>query len=162
MKRPRQRARAAEPAAKILGATPPMSARCVTDVPRDLSPLRAVAVGATLRSCQLFSGLPAGDVEAIAGFAVLRSVPKDGYLFREGDPSEGFYVVQQGALNVHRVSAAGKEQVIYVFRAGESLAEPSPCESQARALASSCRKPRLECRVRLPDFAHTVRSDVPG
>src|SRR4051812_33914516 len=87
--------------------------------------LRRVGIGATLRSCQLFSGLPADEVAEIASFALLRQVPKDGYLFREGDPSEGFYVVQQGALNVHRVSPAGKEQVIYVFRAGESLAEAS-------------------------------------
>ena len=139
-----------------------MSARCVTDVPRDLSPLRAVAVGATLRSCQLFSGLPAGDVEAIAGFAVLRSVPKDGYLFREGDPSEGFYVVQQGALNVHRVSAAGKEQVIYVFRAGESLAEASLASERgypanARAVEASTvvvvpKAPFLALLGRRPDL----------
>jgi CRP/FNR family transcriptional regulator, dissimilatory nitrate respiration regulator len=31
--------------------------------------------------------------------------------------------VQKGAINVHRVSASGKEQVIHVFRAGESFAE---------------------------------------
>lgn len=91
----------------------------------DVTPLRNAAIAATLRSCQLFSGLPAADLEAIAGFAVLRSVAKDAYLFHEGTPAEGFYVVQKGAINVHRVSAAGKEQVIYVFRVGESLAEAS-------------------------------------
>ena len=31
--------------------------------------------------------------------------------------------MQTGAINVHRVNAAGKEQVIHVFRAGESFAE---------------------------------------
>ncbi len=94
-------------------------------VPTDLAPLRTAAIAATFRSCQLFSGLPASDLETIAPFSTVRAIPKDGYLFREGDPSEGFYVVQRGALNVHRVSAAGKEQVIYVFRTGESLAEAS-------------------------------------
>lgn len=94
-------------------------------MPPDVTALRQTAIAATLRSCQLFSGLPSADLAAIAGFATLRNLPRDGYLFREGDPSEGFYVVQRGAINVHRVSAAGKEQVIYVFRAGESLAEAS-------------------------------------
>jgi CRP/FNR family transcriptional regulator, dissimilatory nitrate respiration regulator len=89
----------------------------------DTTSLRNVAIAATLRSCQLFFGLPAADLEAIAAFAVLRNVDKDSYLFREGDAAEGFYVVQKGAINVHRVSAAGKEQVIHVFRPGESLAE---------------------------------------
>jgi CRP-like cAMP-binding protein len=111
-------------------------------VPSDLRQLRVTAIAATFRSCQLFSGLPPADLEHIAAFSVLRTLPKDGYLFREGDPSEGFYVVQQGALNVHRVSAAGKEQIIHVFRAGESLAEASLASehgypASARALEPS-------------------------
>lgn len=89
----------------------------------DVTPLRNAAIAATLRSCQLFNGLPAADLETVAGFAVLRNLDKDSYLFHEGDPAEGFYVVQKGAINVHRVSPAGKEQVIHVFRPGESLAE---------------------------------------
>jgi CRP/FNR family transcriptional regulator len=32
-------------------------------------------------------------------------------------------VVQQGAVSIHRVSASGKEQVLHVFRTGESFAE---------------------------------------
>lgn len=85
--------------------------------------LRNTAIASTLRSCQLFAGLPAADLEEIAGFSQLRSLEKGEYLFREGAPSEGFYVVQRGAVNVHRVSQAGKEQVIAIFRAGASFAE---------------------------------------
>lgn len=88
-----------------------------------VSHLRNAAIAATLRSCQLFNGLPAADLESIASFATLRNLEKDSYLFHEGDPAEGFYVVQKGAINVHRVSPTGKEQVIHVFRPGESLAE---------------------------------------
>ena len=77
----------------------------------------------TLRSCQLFVGLPAADIGAIASFTVPKHLDKGQYLFREGDRSEGFYVVQRGAVNVHRVNAAGKEQVIHVFRPIESFAE---------------------------------------
>jgi len=92
-------------------------------VPLDAKALRLTAIGATLRSSQFFSGLPGEDLKKVAAFAILRSVPKGDYLFHEGDPSEGFYVVQKGAINVHRVSQAGREQVIHVFRAGESFAE---------------------------------------
>jgi CRP-like cAMP-binding protein len=99
-------------------------ARCAAS-PSATAQLRTTALAATLRSCQLFSGLPASEVDEIAAFATLRTLAKDDYLFHEGSSSEGFYVVQRGAINVHRVSAAGKEQVIYVFRAGESLAEAS-------------------------------------
>ena len=54
---------------------------------------------------------------------MLKSLEKDEYLFHEGDAASGFYVVQRGAVNVHRVNAAGKEQIIHVFRTGDSFAE---------------------------------------
>lgn len=131
-------------------------------MPTDLTPLRTAAIAATLRSCQLFSGLPSSEVETIAGFSLLRNVPKDSYLFHEGAPSEGFYVVQKGAINVHRVSAAGKEQIIYVFRTGESFAEASMAveygyPANARAIESSSivvvpKAPFLALLGRRPDL----------
>src|SRR5947207_13531051 len=68
-------------------------------------------------------GLPAADIAAIASFAIPKHLDKGDYLFREGDRSEGFYVVQKGAINVHRVGGGGKEQVIHIFRPIESFAE---------------------------------------
>jgi CRP/FNR family transcriptional regulator, dissimilatory nitrate respiration regulator len=63
------------------------------------------------------------ELGSIAEITVLKAVSKGSYLFHEGDPSHGFYIVQTGAINVHRVNAVGKEQVIHVFRTGESFAE---------------------------------------
>jgi CRP/FNR family transcriptional regulator len=88
-----------------------------------LAELKQIGIANSLRSCQLFAGIPAAELGAIATITTIKSVPKGGYLFHEGDPSLGFYIVQGGAINVHRVNAAGKEQVIHVFRAGESFAE---------------------------------------
>ena len=85
--------------------------------------LKTIGVISTLRACQLFAGLPQADLEKIAAVTVVKSLGKNDYLFREGDPASGFYVIQRGAVNVHRVSASGKEQVIHVFRSGDSFAE---------------------------------------
>jgi CRP-like cAMP-binding protein len=85
--------------------------------------LKKIGLTAALRSCQLFTGLPLQDLERIADVTVVKSLAKGEYLFREGDPAIGFYVVQRGSVNVHRVNAAGKEQIIHVFRAGDSFAE---------------------------------------
>jgi CRP/FNR family transcriptional regulator, dissimilatory nitrate respiration regulator len=135
---------------------------CALLVPSDLTPLRTTAIAATLRSCQLFSGLPAAELETIAAFAVLRNVAKNDYLFHEGDPSEGFYVVQKGSFNVHRLSPAGREQTIYIFRAGESFAEASMAvqtgyPANARALETSTvivipKAPFLVLLTRRPDL----------
>ena len=103
---------------------------------------KGVAVINTLRSCQLFTGLPAADLESIAAITVVKALDKDAYLFHEGDAAQGFYIVQRGAVNVHRVSAAGKEQIIHVFRPGDSFAEVALASDKgypadARALESS-------------------------
>lgn len=88
-----------------------------------LAEFKTIAVVNTLRSCQLFTGLAQADLENIAATTTVKSLDKGEYLFHEGDRAHGFYVVQRGAINVHRVNAAGKEQIIHVFRSGESFAE---------------------------------------
>lgn len=107
-----------------------------------MSELRRAALVNTLRGCRLFSGLPVGDLTNIAEITATRALAKGDYLFHEGQTSEGFYIVQRGAINVHRVNAAGKEQVIHVFRSGESFAEASVASAggypaDARALEPS-------------------------
>jgi CRP/FNR family transcriptional regulator len=107
-----------------------------------LTDLKTFAITSTLRSCQLFTGLPQPDLEKIAAVTVVKSLEKGEYLFHEGDPARGFYIIQRGAVNVHRVTAAGKEQVIHVFRTGDSFAEvalaaPTGYPADARALENT-------------------------
>ncbi len=85
--------------------------------------LKRIGITAALRSCQLFTGLPSQDLERIADVTAVKSLAKGEYLFHEGSPAVGFYIVQRGSVNVHRVNATGKEQIIHVFRMGDSLAE---------------------------------------
>ena len=153
-----------------------------------LAELKQAAIVNTLRGCQLFAGLAPEDLNAIAAITVVKSLDKGDYLFREGAPAQGFYIAQKGAINVHRVNAAGKEQVIHVFRAGESFAEAALATSSgypadARALESSqvllvekagflallaapARAGAADARLDEPPFAHADRAarghDVKG
>jgi CRP-like cAMP-binding protein len=88
-----------------------------------LPELRKIGLISTLRTCQLFAGLSLAELENIAGFTVIKNLAKGEFLFHERDPAHGFYIVQRGLVNVHRVNAAGKEQMIHIFRPGESFAE---------------------------------------
>lgn len=104
-----------------------------------LEEFKQVAVANALRSCQLFTGVPLPDLKKIADATVAKSLEKDEMLFYEGDAAQGFYVVQRGAVNVHRVNAMGREQIIHVFRSGESFAEvalasPTGYPAHARAI----------------------------
>lgn len=107
-----------------------------------LAEYKTIGITHALRNCQLFSGLAPADLEKIVPFTVLKILDKNEYLFRQGDLSQGFYIVQRGAINVHRVNAAGKEQVIHIFRSGESFAEATLATmagypGDARAVESS-------------------------
>src|SRR6266487_1045160 len=95
-----------------------------------LAELKKIGVINALRSCQLFAGLPPQDLENVAAITTIESLAKHEYLFHEGDSAKGFYIVQSGAVNVHRVNAAGNEQIIHVFRAGESFAEVAVASAQ--------------------------------
>ncbi len=111
-------------------------------MPNNFAELKQAGLVNTLRRCQLFTGLPLLDLEHIAAVTGLRSLAKGEYLFHEGGPAQGFYIVQRGAINVHRVSAVGKEQVIHVFRTGDSFAEAALATEKgypadARALEST-------------------------
>lgn len=108
----------------------------------DRSDLRLAAIVHSLRETSLFSGLPEEDLLRIAGYSRLRPLRKDEYLFRENDPATGFFVIRRGIINVHRTAADGREQVIHLFRPGESLAElaligTKGYPADARAVASS-------------------------
>ena len=111
----------------------------------------------TLRSCQLFVGLPPADIVAVASFTIPKHLDKGEYLFREGDRSEGFYVVQRGAINVHRVSPTGKEQVIHVFRPIESFAEATLATEGGYPADARATEPTTVLLVPKNDFVDLLR-----
>lgn len=125
--------------------------------------LKLTGLMSTLRCSQLFAGVPGADLGTIAAVVQPLTLAKDEYLFHEGEASRGFYVVQAGAINVHRVNAAGKEQVIHIFRSGESFAEaglasPTGYPADARAVEPSVvlllpKAPILELIGRRPELA---------
>jgi CRP/FNR family transcriptional regulator len=137
-----------------------------------LDELRNAMTVNTLRGCRLFAGLPPADLEKVAAIAAVRPLAGGEYLFREGEAVSGFYVVQQGAINVHRVNAAGKEQVIHIFRPGESFAEAALATERgypadARAVGSSQvllvqRAGILALIKRQPDLALRMLASMSG
>ncbi|MCX7867124.1 Crp/Fnr family transcriptional regulator [Limisphaera sp. VF-2] len=107
-----------------------------------LEELRRTVIVSTLRTTRLFGGLPSEDLSEVAAITTVKPLAKGEYLFRQGQPARGFYIVQKGAVSVHRVTPTGKEQVICVFRAGESFAEaalvsPGGYPADARAVEAS-------------------------
>jgi len=89
----------------------------------NISELKQASIIYSLQRCQLFAGLPKEDLSEIASFTVLKALEKGDYLFRESEKCRGFFIIQKGGISVHRVNAVGKEQVIHIFRDGDSFGE---------------------------------------
>jgi CRP/FNR family transcriptional regulator len=124
---------------------------------KSLLTLKQAAIASTMRTCQLFVGLPPSDLEQIVAITLVRSLERGDYLFHEGEPSSGFYIVQKGAINVHRVNAAGKEQVIHVFRAGESFAEATLATDSGYPADARAIEPSQVLLVQKSDFIQVLK-----
>jgi CRP/FNR family transcriptional regulator len=90
-----------------------------------ITDLKEASLVYSLEGCRLFAGLSHQELREIAAFTVIKTLAKGDYLFHEGDESYGPFIVQKGTISIHRVNRAGKEQVIHIFRDGESFAEGS-------------------------------------
>lgn len=67
--------------------------------------------------------LKSEDLNELASACSLRTLSKDEYLFHQGEPASCFFIVQSGAVKVHRLMQDGREQVIHIFKPWESFAE---------------------------------------
>lgn len=90
---------------------------------QSLHALRQTVLLGTLRRSKIFGALSADDLQQVADGCVFKTLEKGATLFREGDPAEGFYILQTGSIKVYRLTPDGREQIIHVFRPLESFAE---------------------------------------
>ena len=78
---------------------------------------------ATLRRVPFFAVLGEEELRRLAGHCVVRFLNKEEVLFTEGDPCEGMYVVQSGAVKLFKMADTGREQVLVIERAGSTVGE---------------------------------------
>ncbi|MDB4905292.1 MAG: cyclic nucleotide-binding protein [Gemmatimonadetes bacterium] len=87
------------------------------------SPARAGGAGTKVpRAAGLLGELPPGVSERLRARAIERSYPAGTTIFTEGSEARGLFMVLEGEVRVLR-SAAGREHVIHVERAGGTLGE---------------------------------------
>jgi CRP-like cAMP-binding protein len=77
----------------------------------------------TLRRVPFFAVLPEGELIVLAAHCVVRSLRQNEILFNEGDPCDGLYVVQAGAVKVFKMADTGREQILVIERAGSTVGE---------------------------------------
>jgi len=76
-----------------------------------------------LQKTALFSSLSQSEVQSLAAKTVRKILGAGEFLFHEGDACKGFHIVARGQVRLFKTSASGREQVLAVNVAGESVAE---------------------------------------
>jgi CRP-like cAMP-binding protein len=74
-----------------------------------------------LLKSQLFGGLPEEQIEDIEKISVNKYFNKGEIIFYDGDEGVGFYLVVEGSVNVYKLSAEGKEQILHIVKEGETI-----------------------------------------
>lgn len=77
----------------------------------------------SLRRVPLFADLTEPELDLLAERALPRKYQPGEMVFSEGDSCEGLYVLETGNVKIFNTSASGREQVLHIERAGNSLAE---------------------------------------
>jgi len=77
----------------------------------------------TLRRVPFFAVLQSDELRALARYCAIRRLARDETLFSEGDPCEGLFIVQNGAIKLFKMADTGREQVLVIERPGSTVAE---------------------------------------
>lgn len=90
----------------------------------------------------LFEGLKAEELARLAAGTTRRRMQSGEMLFRQGDPSTGFYAVVHGRIALVAAAAHRQERVTAIIEAGRSFGEAimfleKPCIVSARALGDA-------------------------
>lgn len=86
-----------------------------------------------LRQTQLFSSVPAGEIEAIVSVSRLRTLRRGQVVFTTGDPGDTLLVVLSGRVKVVVRSADGSELTLAIVRPGDVLGELSITDGGPRS-----------------------------
>jgi CRP/FNR family transcriptional regulator len=77
----------------------------------------------TLSRVPLFADLSEHELRALADRSSSRRVTAGEQIFCEGDACQGFFVVESGEIRIYKTAPSGREQVLTIEHAGDSVAE---------------------------------------
>ncbi len=77
-----------------------------------------------LGQCELFSAFSTAARKKVLGFSRHCHFTAGQQLFAEGEPCQALYLLLDGAVKIHKVSAGGKEQVLRQLKPGQIFGAP--------------------------------------
>ncbi|HSS50787.1 MAG TPA: cyclic nucleotide-binding domain-containing protein [Thermoanaerobaculia bacterium] len=113
-----------------------------------------------LRGIALFRDLDDEQIARLTAVAIVERHPAYELIFREGDPVDAFYIVQEGLVTVFRDEQGKPQQVLARLEAGGFFCEMGLLNDKARRYASArTAAPAVLLRVDKPDLIELLRDN---
>lgn len=111
-----------------------------------------------ISSLTVMSGLDEKRREQIIESAERKRYRKGSYLFREGDPCDGIYLIRTGKVKLRTYDADGREEIAGIFWPGEIIWEGMlidgseyPYDAVCLGSTDCCKLPRYEIESAIQD-----------
>jgi CRP/FNR family transcriptional regulator len=76
-----------------------------------------------LKTIPLFSNLKGEHFAKILQLVRHLKFEKDAFIFNEGEPGNGFYIVETGKIKIFKLSFEGKEHILHIYGPGKPFGE---------------------------------------
>jgi CRP/FNR family transcriptional regulator, nitrogen oxide reductase regulator len=117
----------------------------------------AASLAEFLARTPLFAGLPAAEVQALAGVAREERVRARGYIFMQGDPPRWFCFVKSGHVKILRHARTGRDVVLELLGAGEMFGGVAVLERRPYPACAQATEPGIV--VKIPQEAITALAE---
>jgi CRP-like cAMP-binding protein len=96
--------------------------------------------GSFFENSALFSGLDRATLDGLARLCRRADVTAGDVLFRQGDRSDGCYIVLDGVLSIYAQSPEGDETLLALLRAGDVIGEMGLIDGMPRSATATALK----------------------
>jgi CRP-like cAMP-binding protein len=100
-----------------------------------------------LQASPAFAGLPAGELDTLAGVAREQSYRPGEYVFVEGDPATWFCLVRSGRVRIVRHSGRGRDVVLEMLGPGEPFGAVAVFERRPYPAAAQAAEPTAVLKI---------------
>jgi len=104
-------------------------------------------IAAFLRSTAVFAGVPAREIDALAGLAREEAHRARAFVFIEGDPARWLYVVKSGHVKILRQSRTGKDVVLELLGPGEIFGGVAVIEQRPYPASAQATEPTIVLKI---------------
>ena len=92
-----------------------------------------------LRNIPLFVKLSKRERKKLSRLVYERNYKPDEYLFREGNPGSGMFIIKNGSISIERTSKSGEIMHLAILSSGDFVGELALLDDSPRSASARCK-----------------------